>query len=594
MSIVIHNNMPAQESLSSLIRHTAESNDSLKKVASGLKVSEVADDVAAFSVSERLQVQFRGLSQDRENGQNAQNLLRTAEGALSNTIDVLRTMKAKAIDAANDTNSEDDRATIQKEVDRFIEQINDNAAVTYNGKGLLDGSYADAGQGLPTDFIVKALNSEWLSKSLDLVKQTTGLGFDTDGATVKEMKVEFKSDGALDSRTLAQVESTSVNGKTDSLSLQVNMDIYSDTDPEDPNGKAGDNTYLDRVIAHEMTHAVMAANIDHFADLPLFLKEGAAEMVHGIDDERKDAIKAAAGSAASLDSAMNEGTTSGADESQYAGGYVFFRYMAAKTGGDANIAVKNFMGALSNSKQQGVAAIDEALKVSTGFESLSALKTQMKADRNASDSAEDFLMKYCNIDLGNKDTGAIVGYDARGKRPATTAESVVPESANPSGWEMPLAISTKIRSLTIRWPGVTSDPETSLSFQVGTKPSQILGMRLGDMRAEALGLTSARGQKVDLRTRDGAISALKVFDDALEKAVNQQTTIGAIQSRLHHTLSTITAADENTRSSESNIRDADMAREILNMTRSNMLSRASQSMLANANQDSENALTLLQ
>jgi len=68
-------------------------------------------------------------------------MMKVAEGAVSSTVDILKTLKEKVINAANDTNTDEDRATIQKELDQSVDQINDNANVTFNGKYLVDGSH---------------------------------------------------------------------------------------------------------------------------------------------------------------------------------------------------------------------------------------------------------------------------------------------------------------------------------------------------------------------------------------------------------------------------------------------------------------------
>jgi len=100
------------------------------------------------------------------------------------------------------------------------------------------------------------------------------------------------------------------------------------------NGKSADSSaaYLDRTLAHEFTHAVMAANIDWFNKLPLFIKEGTAELVHGIDDFRTGTIRRLSGNAAALKSALNLDVLSGSSSSYntdaYAAGYMFFRYLA--------------------------------------------------------------------------------------------------------------------------------------------------------------------------------------------------------------------------------------------------------------------------
>ena len=81
--------------------------------------------------------------------------------------------------------------------------------------------------------------------------------------------------------------------------------------------------------------------------------------------------------------------------------------------------------------------------------------------------------------------------------------------------------------------------------------------------------------------------------DLIQKALDQQTTIGAIESRLDYTASNLTTASENVTSAESTIRDADMAKEMTEYTKNNVLMQAAQSMLAQANQNSSNVLSLL-
>ena len=87
---------------------------------------------------------------------------------------------------------------------------------------------------------------------------------------------------------------------------------------------------------------------------------------------------------------------------------------------------------------------------------------------------------------------------------------------------------------------------------------------------------------------------MAILDNAIEKVLDQQTTIGAIESRLKYTQANLTTASENTVSAESVIRDADMAKEMTEYTKNNVLMQAAQSMLAQANQNSSGVLSLLQ
>ena len=130
-----------------------------------------------------------------------------------------------------------------------------------------------------------------------------------------------------------------------------------------------------------------------------------------------------------------------------------------------------------------------------------------------------------------------------------------------------------------------------LSGETGAGKSIIIGsikVGLTDMRAEALGLKGADGTTLNISTQGKANAAINVLDNAIAKALDQQTTIGSVESRLEYTSSNLTTASENVQASESTIRDADMAKEMTNYTKNNVLLQAAQSMLAQANQSSSN------
>ncbi|MDD6562274.1 MAG: flagellin, partial [Veillonellaceae bacterium] len=136
--------------------------------------------------------------------------------------------------------------------------------------------------------------------------------------------------------------------------------------------------------------------------------------------------------------------------------------------------------------------------------------------------------------------------------------------------------------------------DNAISLQVGAKANQSIKVGLTDMRAEALGLQGADGTKLHISTQAKANAAINGLDNAIQKALDQQTTICSVESRLEYTSSNLTTASENVQASESTIRDADMAKEMTNYTKNNVLLQAAQSMLAQANQSSSNVLSLLQ
>ncbi len=592
MAMVVKNNMSAINTLNVLGRNSKELAKQLQQVSSGMKINSAADDASAYAISERMRIQVRSLDATLTNTQNGSSMMKVAEGAVSSTVDALRTFKAKAIDAANDTNTDSDRAIIQKELDQLMNQIDDNAMVTFNGKYLVNGAMGgnvvadqqdsivsfmtyldgctsgtpqelldgaikfgssgmfedeaalvnsfveamrnsngdllevcginlnnddtgsitglDAGseqtktaesvvpeektsyggnttgssfiRGLtvnwPDDIsddmqkaIAGALDSQWLTNCMWLVDESFAINFWEKGTSVRSIDVKFEDDASSDN--LAYVRNYYNDGVTSKLELTVNMHYYNNLDLTDKNGAVKDNPnqlYLDRTLAHEMTHAIMAANIKNFNELPKYVKEGMAELVHGIDDYRKGKIQSLANDPDTLKDVL-EHSGAPSDDSAYAAGYMVLRYMAK-------------------------------------------------------------------------------------------------QAAN-------------------------SEPEKSAYFQIGTKASQTISIGLGDMRCEALGLTKSDGTAVSVATREKAVSAITVIDRAISRALKQQTIIGAVESRLEFTAANITTAHENVTASESVIRDADMAKSFTAYTRANVLMQTAQSMLGQANQDSSNVLQLL-
>ena len=113
MTMTVKNNMSAINTLNQLDRNHSELAKQLQKISSGMNINSAKDDASAYAISERMRTQIRGLSQDIRNAQNGRALMNTAEGAVQSTVDILRTFKEKALNAANDTNTSIDRSNIQ-------------------------------------------------------------------------------------------------------------------------------------------------------------------------------------------------------------------------------------------------------------------------------------------------------------------------------------------------------------------------------------------------------------------------------------------------------------------------------------------------
>lgn len=136
----IRNNMMAVRTINRLNKNLRTKENAARHLSLGELISSAGDDASAYSIGEKMKVRIRALDQDHNNVQNGAAMLHVAEGGIQRQIDILCEIKAKAIDAANDTNTESDRKTIQKEIDQGWQQIEAIADETeYNGIKVLHG-----------------------------------------------------------------------------------------------------------------------------------------------------------------------------------------------------------------------------------------------------------------------------------------------------------------------------------------------------------------------------------------------------------------------------------------------------------------------
>ncbi|EKF35216.1 flagellin Hag [Bacillus xiamenensis] len=158
----------------------------------------------------------------------------------------------------------------------------------------------------------------------------------------------------------------------------------------------------------------------------------------------------------------------------------------------------------------------------------------------------------------------------------------------------------------------TGDATTtkSLIFQIGANATQQIGVNIENMGASALGIKETDGSIAALHSVNdidvtkfadnaadeadiGFDAQLKIVDEAINQVSAQRGKLGAVQNRLEHTINNLGASSENLTAAESRIRDVDMAKEMSEFTKNNILSQASQAMLAQANQQPQNVLQLL-
>ncbi|MFW5962097.1 MAG: flagellin [bacterium] len=133
-----------------------------------------------------------------------------------------------------------------------------------------------------------------------------------------------------------------------------------------------------------------------------------------------------------------------------------------------------------------------------------------------------------------------------------------------------------------------------LVFHIGANADQSIEINIEDMTTEGLEVEAEGGTTVaDIEDQENANDAIDLIDDAIQEVSTQRASLGAYQNRLEHTVSNLNVTKENLQAAESRIRDADMAEEMMDFTKNQILSQAGTAMLAQANAKSQGVLQLL-
>jgi len=191
---------------------------SMEKLSSGLRINRAADDAAGLAISEKMRGQIRGLNQAIRNAQDGISLIQTAEGALNETHSILQRMRELAVQSANDTNTDQDRAQLQAEVNQLLAEIDRIANTTqFNTKALLDGTFtgtihigANTGQNLVINISnmgVSALGISGLAISTQALADAAIASID---AAINLVSTERAKLGALQNRLEHTINNLSV------------------------------------------------------------------------------------------------------------------------------------------------------------------------------------------------------------------------------------------------------------------------------------------------------------------------------------------------------------------------------------------------
>lgn len=578
--MVVQHNMTAINANRYFGMNNTKLSKSLEKLSSGYAINRAGDNAAGLAVSEKMRAQISGINQGVKNAQDGISMVQTYEGALTETDSILQRMRTLATQSANGTYQDDvDREAIQLEFDQLNDELNQiadtdfNGVVVLNGGQMADGTKVDGNGNInystavrqaqqigTAGGFVKAVdsanyngtNSETVTFTANIADDGTITWEASDGAlsTVTQKTGTNKATGGFeyDGAVVTVDTSKVVAGDT----ITINFGKKSDAVGVQP-GTIGYNVELGKTGGDKTDGAdgVTTATIALTAGTKVTSQEiaDAFNALNGLTISETYAKDATDPTAAST-------TVNG---------------VTIPTGNDAVEIGKVGDGKLTIDKDKKISYVDKAGQV---YE-LATVTAGSMAN-------------------GATNAGTVTTTVNVGQATFTPANDKAVKLVEPDG-KVSQSNSNDASTATLTY-------KDNITLQVGARTKDSVNFTfnyesngLGDLKADMD--CSARGlgtDKLSLASQESANAAIDKIDNALNKVSMVRGTFGAVQNRLEHKIDNLNTTSENLTSAESRIRDTNMAEEMMNFTKNQILSQASQSMLAQANQLPQGVLSLLQ
>lgn len=530
--MVVQHNLNAINANNKMNINVSGTKKATEKLSSGYQINRAGDNAAGLAISEKMRSQIRGLSQATKNANDGISLIQTAEGGLNETHSILQRMRELAVQSANGTYQDNtDREAIQLEVDALKSEIDRIASSTeYNGMKLLDGSLG--GSKAVTEFGAKYGVVDAASADLE-------------GAILTSNVAGAKVTIALGATKGGEAATWAADGKELVLNL-VENETYSQDD-------------IDKLIANADSRKADGI----VADLSLKLKNG-----------------------------VMSATTAGSTNKTVAG---------VRASADANdipadlltSAISGFgdqIAITSNSYGADTRKISIVTDAQAGKENV----TTAKADTAGAKDGEFVIHLSTGKEYTERDIQDLLKAEGLDYSIAITDKNA-PDGDVSVKFDVTTDDATKYQFTMANGAGIGKEEVATtgkgLTFQIGANgvEDQRVTLNVNDMSSTAIGVANA-----DVSTQDAANKAIDMVDTAVKTVSMQRAGLGALQNRLEYTVNNLTTTNENLTAAESQIRDTDMATEMINYTKNNILQQASQAMLAQANQQPQAILQLLQ
>lgn len=593
----INHNIAALNTYSRLTQANTAQAKSLEKLSSGLRINRAGDDAAGLAISEKMRAQIGGLNQAARNSQDGISMVQTAEGALNETHSILQRMRELAVQSSNDTLVSDDREKIQAEIDQLSTEITRISNTTeFNNKNLLNGGLSSsttngrnitlqtgANEDQNLSFGIKAMDAFSLgvagsSASVEASGDVTTASFTgTAAAIVNDNVITVATSevfGGIVSGATNITGTTATSGG--SVVTDAVISISTAIDNAATEGKSiGTTTYANIGAFNTAlgdcsgTAKTITVKVDGGADQTITFDAAYGGL--GAFADWGEVISLIEGDVAGVTATIGDGSS--------------LTLTSASTGTASTVEVTDndtLLGALTESAG---AAADYSVSFDDGT-------TLVTVDGVAADAVSiDGTGAYATLSFN---TGGIV--DATTSGTITIGQTytlTLSDTEGSTGTTITgLASTATTATGTGDFAGITFTLDGALADGESTNVTISAGAAATIAMDGTITKASA-STGIDVSTRTAANNAITVLDEAITSVSEERGKLGAIQNRLEHTIANLSTTSENLTAAESRIRDVDMAKEMMDFTRNNILNQAATAMLAQANQMPQTVLQLL-
>ena len=554
----IQHNIMAMNAYRNYTNNTSALSANLEKLSSGYKINRAGDDAAGLAISEKMRAQITGLDVAQKNAKDGISLVQTAEGALTEVHDMLNRMVELASQSANGTyDNETDRANLQKEMDQLLDEIDRIAdSSNFNGINLLDGTMSVTGGA--TEVTIEGINSD----------KSAG----TAGSFLNKTAVAATSAGIADGDKFSYTVALN-----DGTSYTVDLTFKADAGQNETGKLVGADGTVYGSVAKATTTGITQAELT-------------TAIVAGLNDT-------ALADNFSISGTNGVFTLTNLEEGASAPQVTAFDYKTV-IGGTITHTADGLDGASATGIDAGreITATDITEYDGTNYEdavfTINGKKFVLMTE-TMTGTGNDFM--NATKGLGSDVTVLIGGQDGLTAADGNFAQNIA-KIAEATGLTVTNAIAEAGGNTgAAAGAGIRLSPgpgaEGGLVLQIGDTSDSWNQLRVDiqDMHTDSLGIDG-----LDISEQGSAQAAIDKIKDAINTVSSVRGTLGATQNRLDHTINNLSVMEENIQDAESTIRDTDVAEEMMEYTKNNILIQSAQAMLAQANQVPQGVLQLLQ